>query len=69
VGFSFLSALFFVEEKVACIDLANLCRDELEAKMKSLARYGGITDANKVEALIQRAWNLENESDLHGFVF
>ncbi|KAL2785455.1 hypothetical protein BJX66DRAFT_347473 [Aspergillus keveii] len=47
----------------------TLTRDELETKMRSLARYGGITDGNKVEALIQRAWNLENETDLHGFVF
>jgi hypothetical protein len=48
---------------------ADLFRDELETKMRSLARYGGITDDNKVERLIQRAWNLESESDLHGFVF
>jgi aconitate decarboxylase len=58
-----------LEEKGVRVDSANLCRDELETKMKSLARYGGITDGNKVESLIQRAWNLENETDLHGFVF
>ncbi|KAL2839098.1 hypothetical protein BJY01DRAFT_219421 [Aspergillus pseudoustus] len=47
----------------------TLTRAELETKARSLAKYGGITDGNKVEALIQRAWNLENETDLHGFVF
>jgi hypothetical protein len=54
---------------VVCANSAHLYRDEIETKMRSLARYGGITDGNKVEALIQRAWTLENESDLHGFVF
>ncbi|KAL3457692.1 2-methylcitrate dehydratase PrpD [Aspergillus heterothallicus] len=47
----------------------TLTRAELEAKARSLAKYGGITDGDKVERLIARAWNLENETDLHGFVF
>ncbi|KAL2812222.1 hypothetical protein BJX63DRAFT_260809 [Aspergillus granulosus] len=47
----------------------TLTRTELETKTRSLAKYGGVTNVEKVEALIQRAWNLENEGDLHGFVF
>ncbi|KAJ5458098.1 hypothetical protein N7475_009486 [Penicillium sp. IBT 31633x] len=46
-----------------------LTRPELEVKTHALAKYGGITDTDKVDALIKRAWNLELESDVKGFVF
>ncbi|KAJ5977997.1 hypothetical protein N7501_001339 [Penicillium viridicatum] len=46
-----------------------LTRSEIEAKTHALAQYGGITDTNKVDSLIKRAWNLEHEMDVKGFVF
>jgi 2-methylcitrate dehydratase PrpD len=50
-----------------CSDIKS--RSEIEAKTHALARYGGITDTNKVDSIIQRAWNLEKEADVKGFVF
>ncbi|KAJ5498973.1 MmgE/PrpD [Penicillium expansum] len=46
-----------------------LTRSEIEAKTHALAKYGGITDTSKVDSLIKRAWNLERETDVKGFVF
>ncbi|KAL6850552.1 hypothetical protein ACO1O0_007676 [Amphichorda felina] len=46
-----------------------LTRPELEGKTRALATYGGVTDAVKVNLLIERAWNLENENSLGGFTF
>jgi aconitate decarboxylase len=48
---------------------SDITRSEIEAKTHALAKYGGIKDANKVDSLIQRAWNLEHENDVKGFVF
>lgn len=47
----------------------NSPRPELEGKTRALATYGGVTDAVKVNLLIERAWNLENENSLGGFTF
>lgn len=44
-------------------------REEIERKTRALATYGGITDSSKVDRLIERVWNLENEKTLSGFVF
>ncbi|KAE8149117.1 hypothetical protein BDV25DRAFT_156937 [Aspergillus avenaceus] len=44
-----------------------LTRDEIEAKFRALVTYGGITDASKVEDVLQKAWNLRTQKDLHGF--
>lgn len=45
----------------------NRSRSELEAKTLALAKYGGVSDAGKIQRLIGRAWNLEHEDSLHGF--
>lgn len=48
----------------------TLCyREEIEKKTRALATYGGFTDTGRVEALIQRVWNLESEKSLTGFNF
>jgi aconitate decarboxylase len=44
-------------------------REEIERKTRALATYGGITDVSRVNRLIERAWNLERETSLNGFVF
>jgi aconitate decarboxylase len=44
-------------------------RSELERKTRSLATYGGFTDVAKVEYLISRAWDLESQQSMTGFVF
>ena len=36
--------------------------------MRSLAAYGGVTDTDKIDALIQRSWDLEREENVYGFV-
>ncbi|KAJ5558840.1 MmgE/PrpD [Penicillium sp. DV-2018c] len=46
-----------------------LTRPEIEAKTHALAKYGGITDTAKIDSIIKRAWNLEKEADVKGFVF
>jgi aconitate decarboxylase len=46
-----------------------LKRDEIERKAHTLAAYGGFTDTGKVNQLIDKAWNLENQKNLNGFVF
>ncbi|KAJ5770472.1 uncharacterized protein N7511_002523 [Penicillium nucicola] len=46
-----------------------LTRAEIETKTHALARYGGVEDSDKVESLINRAWNLENETNVQGFTF
>ncbi|CAG8138157.1 unnamed protein product [Penicillium olsonii] len=46
-----------------------LTRSEIEAKTRALASYGGIADMGTVDSLIKRAWKLEHESDVRGFVF
>lgn len=46
-----------------------LKRDEIERKAHTLAAYGGFTDTGKVNQLIERAWNLEKEKNVNGFVF
>ncbi|KAJ5679559.1 hypothetical protein N7462_007803 [Penicillium macrosclerotiorum] len=47
----------------------SLTRDEIEKKTRSLAKYGGFTDSGKVNHLIERAWRLEKEKNVSGFVF
>jgi aconitate decarboxylase len=47
----------------------NIPRSEIETKTHALAKYGGITDLGKVDSIIKRAWNLEDEMDVKGFVF
>lgn len=46
-----------------------LPREEIERKTRSLATYGGFTDVDRVNQLIKRAWNLDHEKDVKGFVF
>ncbi|KAJ5190523.1 uncharacterized protein N7498_009508 [Penicillium cinerascens] len=46
-----------------------LTRKEIERKTRALATYGGFTDTGKVNQLIERVWNLENEKHLNGFAF
>ncbi|CAI7567286.1 unnamed protein product [Penicillium manginii] len=46
-----------------------LTREEIERKTRALAIYGGFDDSSKVDEIIKRAWNLEHERDLRGFVF
>ncbi|KAJ5637999.1 MmgE/PrpD [Penicillium lividum] len=46
-----------------------LTKEEIERKTKALATYGGVTDVARVNQLIDRAWNLERETSLTGFVF
>lgn len=45
------------------------CREEIERKTRALATYGGFTDSSKIDRVIGRVWNLENEKRLNGFVF
>ncbi len=54
------------------IDLPGLTfdqREEIERKAHTLAAYGGFNDTEKVNQLIVRAWNLEKEKNMNGFVF
>lgn len=44
-------------------------REEIEKKTRALAMYGGFRDSGKIDRLIERVWNLENEKSLTGFVF
>ncbi|KAJ5172077.1 MmgE/PrpD [Penicillium capsulatum] len=46
-----------------------LSREELERKIRALATYGGFTDSDRVNQLIARAWNLDTERHVKGFVF
>ncbi|KAJ5564650.1 MmgE/PrpD [Penicillium frequentans] len=46
-----------------------LTKEEIEKKTKALATYGGFTDVAHVNQLIERAWNLERETNLKGFIF
>ncbi|KAJ5640703.1 MmgE/PrpD, partial [Penicillium herquei] len=46
-----------------------LTKEEIERKTRALATYGGFTDVVRVNQLIERAWNLESETRLHGFSF
>lgn len=56
---------------MACIfiELTLCSREEIERKTRALAIYGGFTDSSKVDQLIGRVWNLENERYLNGFIF
>jgi hypothetical protein len=55
---------------VCIITVLNSCyREEIERKTRALATYGGFTESSKVDELIGRAWNLENEKHLNGFIF
>lgn len=51
------------------LQLTITIREEIELKTHALAAYGGITDTARVNELIQRGWNLENEISLNGFGF
>jgi 2-methylcitrate dehydratase PrpD len=57
----FLKSVYFTAD--------DSCREEIERKTRALATYGGITDSSKVDRLIERVWNLENEKSLSGFGF
>ncbi|KAE8139709.1 hypothetical protein BDV38DRAFT_290996 [Aspergillus pseudotamarii] len=41
-----------------------LTRNEIETKFKALAQYGGVKDADRIQQIITRAWNLENQDSL-----
>lgn len=61
--------MLFIVLRDDIIILTDIARSEIEAKTHALAKYGGITDTNKVDSLIKRAWNLEHEMDIKGFSF
>ncbi|OGM42658.1 hypothetical protein ABOM_008421 [Aspergillus bombycis] len=41
-----------------------LTRAEIETKFKALAKYGEVKDTDRIQQIITRAWNLENEGSL-----
>ncbi len=43
----------------------TLSRAEIEEKALGLSAYGGGATPEELRRIIARAWNLENESDLH----
>lgn len=47
----------------------SITREEIERKTRALATYGGFADTGKVDEIIKRAWNLEHEKNVKGFVF
>ncbi|KAH8798531.1 hypothetical protein F5884DRAFT_742925 [Xylogone sp. PMI_703] len=47
----------------------SLGRDEIETKVRSLARYAGIDEMERLETTIRRVWGLESEMSLGGFAF
>jgi 2-methylcitrate dehydratase PrpD len=44
-------------------------RDEIEAKARDLALYGGIEDMDHLRRTMQRIWSLEDETNMLGFAF
>ncbi|KAJ5089371.1 MmgE/PrpD [Penicillium argentinense] len=54
---------------VTCKSGQKFSEEEIERKTRTLATYGGFTDTSKVDLIIKRAWNLEHEKNLQGFVF
>ncbi|RSL90072.1 hypothetical protein CEP51_000947 [Fusarium floridanum] len=64
-GQEFTESVSFAKGDPEC----PLTRSELEAKVRALATYGEVTDMDKVNDLMQRAWNLENEEKLYSFTF
>ncbi|KAE8419630.1 hypothetical protein BDV36DRAFT_307611 [Aspergillus pseudocaelatus] len=41
-----------------------LTRTEIESKFKALAQYGEVKDADRIQQIITRAWDLENQESL-----
>ncbi|RMZ48567.1 hypothetical protein CA14_009583 [Aspergillus flavus] len=44
-----------------------LTRTEIETKVKALAQYGQVKDTDRIQQIIARAWDLENQDSLREF--